>query len=213
MKKILYSIILTVICCHFSIAQVDTNRTIYTYEVIDGDTVPILQLRPYTYKDPEWEKEWRRTVFFTRRVYPYALIIDSIITSHEATIAELEKQSKSKRKIRKHNKKLKKTLKEEYGLEIRNMSVTRGEYLGKLLHKENGQTIYELIKKYKSGASAFWWHMIMKLYGGANLKTKYNHQYDWMLALVIKEIEAGKIKVIPREVQKQELLKSKEKKK
>lgn len=211
MRKALYITLFLILSCKLSISQIDTNRAIYTYEIIDGDTVPILQLKPFTYKDPEWEKEWSKTVYFTRRVYPYAKIIDSIITKHDAEIAVLEGQKNGKRKIKKLNKRLRKELKEEYGMEIKNMSVTRGKYLAKLLHKENGQTIYDLIKKYKGGANAFWWQMIMKIYGGANLKTKFNLQYDWMLALVVKEIETGKIQVIPREVQKQALLKSKEK--
>ncbi len=187
-------------------AQDTINHNIFTYEVINGDTIPILKLKEFTYKDPDFAKQWRRTVFFTRRVYPYAKIIDSIVTAHENEVAKLKKEKKSKRKIRKYNKKLKKHLSKEYGLEIRNMSVTRGQYLAKLTHKNTDKTIFQLIKKYKNGTNAFFWQMVMKVYGGANLKATYNPEgEDWMLALVIKEIEQGRIKVIPRSTQKRML--------
>src|SRR5690606_24536228 len=114
----------------------------------------ILQLKEFKYKDPEFEKQWRIAVYFTRRVYPYAEIIDSIVKEHEAELAELKDTKREKRKVRKSNKKLNKSLSKEYALEIKNMSVTRGIYLAKLVHKKTGYTIYDLIKKYKTGASA-----------------------------------------------------------
>lgn len=194
----------------------DTNRYIFTYEVINGDTVPILQLKPFKYKDPEFEKQWRIAVYFTRRVYPYAEIIDSIVKEHEANLAELKDTKREKRKVRKSNKKLNKSLSKEYALEIKNMSVTRGIYLAKLVHRKTGYTIYDLIKKYKTGTHAVFWQMVMKIYGGANLKSEYKpEEDDWMLALVIKDIEEGKINLIPRDVQKKALEESlkKEKKK
>jgi hypothetical protein len=194
----------------------DTNRYIFTYEVINGDTIPILQLKEFKYKDPGFAKQWRRTVFFTRRVYPYALIIDSIVKEQDKKIAELEKEKRHKRKIKKSKKKLKKSLGKEYGLEIKNMSVTRGKYLAKLVHKNTGYTVYELIKKYKTGSHALFWHMIMKVYGGANLKATYDPEKDWMLALVLKDIESGKIRPISRATQKKALekeLRDKRKKK
>ena len=207
-KQLPYFICLFIFLSFSSIAQEnpDTNRYIYTYEVIDGDTIPILQLKEFKYKDPEFEKQWRYTVYFARRVYPYAKIIDSIVTEHEAELAEFEDAKKKNKKIRKSNKKLNKSLSKEYALEIKNMSVTRGVYLAKLVHRNTGYTIYDLIKKYKTGSHAVFWQMVMKVYGGANLKAEYKpEEDDWMLALVLKDIEEGKINLVPRAVQKKAL--------
>lgn len=217
-KKLSYFICLFLFLSLNSLSQEnpDTNRYIFTYEVINGDTIPILQLKEFKYKDPEFEKQWRIAVYFTRRVYPYAEIIDSIVNEHEAELAELKDAKREKRKVRKSNKKLNKSLSKEFSLEIKNMSVTRGIYLAKLVHRKTGYTIYDLIKKYKTGATAMFWQMVMKVYGGANLKSEYKPEdEDWMLALVIKDIEDGKINLIPRDVQKKALEESlkKEKKK
>lgn len=194
------------------VCQDTTKRQYFTYEVIDGDTIPILKLKEFEYKDPDFEKQWRRTVYFVTRVYPYAKIIDSITIKYDKDIAELQNAKGKKRKIKKYNKKLKKDISKEYKLEIKNMSVTRGEYLAKLTHRETDKTLYQLIKKYKNGTNAFFWQTIMKIYGGANLKSKYDAKEDWMIALVLKEIEEGKIRIIPRNYQKK-LLQQQEKKK
>lgn len=207
-KQVPYFICLFIFLSFTTVGQEDpdTSRYIFTYEVINGDTIPILQLKPFKYKDPEFEKQWRIAVYFTRRVYPYAEIIDSIITEHETELAELKDVKRKKKKIRKSNKKLNKSLSKEYALEIKNMSVTRGVYLAKLVHRKTGFTIYDLIKKYKTGTHAVFWQMVMKVYGGANLKNEYNpEEDDWMLALVVKDIEEGKINLVPRAVQKKAL--------
>lgn len=199
----------------YGISQ-DTNKIkgpVFIYEIINGDSIPIIQFDEFTYRDPDFEKEYQKTVFFTLRVYPYAKIIDSIVIKYEKDIAELEKQPNSKKKIKKYNKNLKEELTEEFKLEIKNMSVTRGEYLAKLTHRETDQTLFELIKKYRNGTNAFFWQMVMKLYGGANLKETYDEEKDWLLALVLKEIEEGKLTPIPRSVQKQMLIDQEQKKK
>lgn len=179
------------------------KKSVFQYEVIDGDTIPIYTLKEFEYKDPEFEKKWHRTVWFVRRVYPYAEIVDSIVKDHDAQLNEIEK----KRKRKKKTKQLRQNLLDDYRTEISQMSVTRGEYLAKIVHKKTGYTIYDLIKKYKNSSTAFMWQTVVKMYGGANLKTTYDPTgEDWMLKLVLDKIEKGEIKTIPRSVQKKRLL-------
>ena len=52
---------------------------------------------------------------------------------------------------------------------------------------------YELIKKYKNGRSAFFWNSVLWSFGSTDLKNKFDAKEDWMLKLVVEEIEAGKI--------------------
>ena len=168
------------------------NKALYIIE--KGDTIPIFVLKEFNYRDPDFAKEWNRTVFFAKRMYTYAQIIDSIVKSHEAELAEIEKNgSKKKRKSRKTNKALKKTLWDEYSYEIKNLTNTRGDYLTRMVHKETGFTTYELIKKYKNGRTAFFWNSVLWSFGSTDLKNKFDPKEDWMLKLVIDDIEAGKI--------------------
>ena len=175
-----------------SIGDTNKNRALYIIE--KGDTIPVFILKEFNYTDPDFAREWNRTVFFTKRMYTYAKIIDSIVKSHDAKLAEIEKNgSKKRRKSKKTNKALKKTLWDEYSYEIKNLTNTRGDYLTRLVHRETGSTAYELIKKYKNGRTAFFWNSVLWSFGSTNLKNKFDPKEDWMLKLVVDDIEAGKI--------------------
>ena len=172
------------------------------YLIEDGDTIPISTLKAFQYKDPDFEREYTRAVFFARRMYTYTEIIDSIVNAHEAKLKVIENQKKKKRKkarkARKSNRKLKKGLKKEFSYEIKNLTNIRGDYLTRMVHRKTGFTCYELIKKYKNGRTAFLWNSVLWTFGSTNLKNKFDPKKDWMLKLVIKEIEAGKIRPLTR---------------
>lgn len=176
----------------------DTNKqTMYLIE--NGDTIPIFIIKQFNYKDPNFAREWNRTVYFARRMYTYAKIIDSIVDSHEAELAEIKNSKKrNNRKQKKQNKELKNNLWDEYSYEIKNLTNVRGDYLTKLVYHETGVTCYELIKKYKNGRTAFFWNSVLWSFGSTNLKNEFDPKTDWMLKLVLAEIESGKIKTLSR---------------
>lgn len=177
----------------------DTNKKAM-YLIEDGDTIPIFIIKQFNYKDPSFAREWNRTVFFARRMYTYAKLIDSIVDSHEAELAELNNSKKrTTRKKKKQNKELKNTLWDEYSYEIKNLTNIRGDYLTKLVYRETGITCYDLIKKYKNGRTAFFWNSILWSFGSTNLKNEFDPKKDWMLKLVLEEIEKGNIKTLSRD--------------
>lgn len=175
-------------------SPVDSTKNQAMYIIENGDTIPVFVLREFNYTDPDFAREWNRTVFFAKRMYTYAKIIDSIVDSHEAELAKIEKEeSRKRRKSKKTNKELKKTLWDEYSYEIKNLTDVRGDYLTRLVHRETGFTAYELIKKYKNGRTAFFWNSVLWSFGSTDLKNKFDPKEDWMLKLVVEDIEAGKI--------------------
>lgn len=191
----------------------DTNKKAM-YLIEDGDTIPIFIIKQFNYKDPNFAREWNRTVYFARRMYTYAKIIDSIVDEHEKQLAEIEQSNKrSSRKQRKENKKLKKTLWDEYSYEIKNLTNVRGDYLTKLVYRETGVTCYDLIKKYKNGRTAFFWNSVLWSFGSTNLKNEFNPKEDWMLKLVVEEIEQGKIRAMSRSQLIQEIKRREEREK
>ncbi len=176
----------------------DTNKN-SLYVIEDGDTIPIFIIKQFNYKDPNFAREWNRTVFFARRMFTYAKLIDSIVEAHEAELAEIKESNKrTSRKQKRQNKELKNTLWDEYAYEIKNLTNIRGDYLTKLVHRETGSTCYELIKKYKNGRTAFFWNSVLWSFGSTNLKNKFDPKSDWMLKLVLEEIESGKIRTLSR---------------
>ncbi len=57
--------------------------------------------------------------------------------------------------------------------QLKELTVTEGRVLVRLIYRQTGMSIYQLLKKYKSGLSAFWWQRIAKLYD-INLKEEYH---------------------------------------
>ncbi len=103
------------------------------------------------------------------KVYPYAIRTRSVVDSLNMQLA-ITTDKKERREL------IKKTEKELFGKfekEIRNLSVSQGKVLLKLISRETNQTAYDLIKEYKGTLPAAFWQGIARLFG-ENLKTKYD---------------------------------------
>jgi hypothetical protein len=142
----------------------------------------------------EYLKKYRTTRYFVRRVYAYSQLASAMLNEYQDSIAHMS----SKRDKRKYLKQANKELKEEFGEEIKNMSITRGVYLNKLIFRETGLSTYDIIKDYRGGGKAVFLQTLCRL-NGQNLKVAYSPEgEDIVMERIIKEIEAGKIKTLPR---------------
>jgi hypothetical protein len=56
--------------------------------------------------------------------------------------------------------------------DIRNMTVSQGMLLMRLVDRECGMPPYEIVRKYRSGFTADFWQLVAKLFG-ADLKKRY----------------------------------------
>lgn len=192
--KLLSALLFFLLTFSFQGNSQDTIRQKRTFIIEGNDTIPIYILGDFNYKDPDFEREWNRTVYFTKRTYTYAKIIDSIVDAHEANLEKVKNANKKTKKLaRKANKVLKNNLWDDYAYEIKNLTDVRGDYLTRLVHRETGVTTYDLIKKYKNTQTAFFWNSVLWSFNSTNLKNVFDPQRDWMLKLVVEEIEAGKI--------------------
>jgi len=159
----------------------------------------------------EYLKNYRTTRYFVRRVYAYSQLASAMLNEYQDSIAHMS----SKRDKRKYLKQANKELKEEFGEEIKNMSITRGVYLNKLIYRETGLSTYDIIKDYRGGGKAVFLQSLCRL-NGQNLKVIYSPEgEDVVMERIINEIEAGKIKTLPRSAvtQKGKLVQKNNKKK
>ena len=159
----------------------------------------------------EYLKNYRTTRYFVRRVYAYSQLASAMLNEYQDSIAHMS----SKRDKRKYLKQANKELKEEFGEEIKNMSITRGVYLNKLIFRETGLSTYDIIKDYRGGGKAVFLQSLCRL-NGQNLKVIYSPEgEDVVMERIINEIEAGKIKTLPRSAvtQKGKLVQKNNKKK
>jgi hypothetical protein len=81
----------------------------------------------------------------------------------------------------------------EYEGDMRQMTITQGRLLIKLIDRETQNTSYELIKVYRGRISAAFWQGIARIFG-TNLKDQYDpYGEDALIELIIREIDAGRL--------------------
>lgn len=102
------------------------------------------------------------------KVYPYAKTASERLTQLNKGMASL-KTNKEKKKYFKITEKY---ITDEFEAQLKKLSRKDGQILVKLIHRQTGNTTYDLIKNLKSGWKAFWSNTTAKLFD-LNLKTEY----------------------------------------
>jgi len=161
------------------------------------DTVPLDLILPdhqvYT-SDNEFLKKWNKTKFYVRSVYDYSKIASSMLEGFNDTLDLLSNNRIKKRYLKRANK----MLKNEFGDEIKKMSINRGTHLMKLIYRNTGFTTYDIIKLYRGSGKAFWFQTLC-LVNGQNLKKEYDPEgEDYLIEKAVSLIESGKMNYFKR---------------
>lgn len=120
-------------------------------------------------------EEQKRMAILKRRVYktyPYAKLASEKLVAMNAMLAKLKTEKEKK----KYFKIVEKYLTDEFEAKLKKLSRKDGQILVKLIHRQTGNTTFELIKDLKSGWKAFWSNNTARLFD-INLKTEYK-PYD-----------------------------------
>jgi len=141
-----------------------------------GDTVFMETL------DPVWifprgrrmrDGDWRRfykLVFNFNKVYPYALVGRKMMAQVDSTIAaDVTKRSERNRYINDVEKELFRLFEKD----IRNMTISQGLVLMRLVDRECGMSAFSIIKTYENGFAAYFWQLVARIFS-QNLKTRYD---------------------------------------
>lgn len=160
----------------------------------ENDTIYGIVFKPVVeIKDPEFQTKYYRMVYKMRRIYPMAVHAKELYELYEKDIQQLDK----KRQIKKYGKTAHEKLVSDFEYLIRDMYVSDGQLLIKLIHRQTGLTVYDIVKKYRGGAQATWYQGV-GIFFDQNIKTTYKPESeDWLVEYVAKEIESGKHKLVP----------------
>ena len=142
----------------------------------NGDTVFMETLDPVwifpkgrRMRDGDWRRYYK-LVFNFNKVYPYALVGRKMMAQVDSTIAaDVTKRSQRTAYINDVEKELLRIFEKD----IRNMTITQGLVLMKLVDRECGMTPYNIIKTYESGFAAGFWQLVAKVFSH-DLKTSYD---------------------------------------
>lgn len=145
-----------------------------TYKVEDGDTVYFDTIDPvwiFAYKKKN-KKDWRkyyRLVYNFAKIYPFAIAASNVDRVADSTI-NAEKMTRGQKE--KYVNAVQKQLFKDFEKTARNMTISQGALMLKLIDRESDKTGYDIIKEYKSGIAAGFWQFIAKMFDNS-LKSTY----------------------------------------
>lgn len=179
MKKTIVSIVLVGLGFLGVSAQETPRDTIFDESIfVEDDSITISlpevmlfkKLKFNTTKDKRYYYWYYRKVY---KAYPYAkLAAERLLKLNN----QLEK-IRSKRKRKKHTKKMQQYMEGEFTDELKKMTRTEGKILIKLLHRQTGLTAFDLVKEYRSGWKAFWYNTTAKVFK-LSLKSEYQPETE-----------------------------------
>lgn len=120
-------------------------------------------------KGREWRKYYRLVHNFSKS-YPYALVAKKLVSEADSTIAA-DNLKGAKRE--KYINSIQKELFDVFEGQMRQLTVSQGALIMKLVDREVGKSSYNIIKGYKSGIAAGFWQGIAKIFG-SDLKKPYD---------------------------------------
>ena len=170
--KVNYCLMLLVFCYFGGYAQVqDTLTTGFANDSI-AFSVEMPEIVVGNVKDTISAETKKQMLLLKRRtlkVYPYAKIAADRLTMLSNNMAKLKTDKEKK----KYSKLVEKYLETEFESQLKKLTRKEGQILIKLIHRQTGESAFDLIKEHKSGWKAFWSARVAKLFD-LNLKTKYN---------------------------------------
>lgn len=132
-------------------------------------------------------RRYERLIYNLKKVYPYALIVRQKLSQVNYDMEQLH----SDRERKDYIKQFEKDIFKAYEGDIRNMTITQGKLLIKLIDRETRNTSYNLIKDYRGGFTAAFWQGIARIFG-ANLKDEYDpYGSDALIEIILSDIESG----------------------
>jgi len=133
------------------------------------------------FKSPLERAKFNRLRHNVLRVLPYAMFARNRYDQLQRDLA----QTDNRREKRKLIKTFEKEIKTMFNKEIKNLTITQGGILIKLIDRETGNSSYDLLKEMKGGVTAFLYQNVARVFGN-NLKNRYDPEEDRDIENIIR---------------------------
>ncbi|GGE36880.1 DUF4294 domain-containing protein [Psychroflexus planctonicus] len=129
----------------------------------------VLILPKLSFQNKEDLREYLILKRKTKRVWPYAVLAANRLDSLNVRLLKID----SKRKRKRYTKMIQNYIEGEFTDELKKLTKTEGQILVKLMHRQTGETTFDLVKELRTGWRAFWYNTTAKLFN-ISLKEKFN---------------------------------------
>lgn len=135
------------------------------YIIFEGDTLLIELDEVQLLKKLKFKTNYDRRYYYwfrkkTFKAYPYAKLAGDRLDVLNMRLENI----KSKRKKKIYTKRVQKYMEEELTDQLKKLTRTEGRILIKLIHRQTGDTAFNLIKDLRSGWKAFWYNTTAKMF-------------------------------------------------
>ena len=171
-----------------SIAQ--DKLLIAPFSIDNGDTLFITdvpEVKVLAFKNKEEHKKYNILKRRVLKVYPFAMSAKEKLMSIQIGLDSIPKRRHKKR----YTKEVAKWVKEEYADRLKNLTMSEGKILVKLIYRETQTTSYKIVKSYRGRFNAFFWQTMAKFWDN-NLKTEYdpvNNREDMLIEHILIQAE------------------------
>lgn len=159
------------------------------------DTIPVLYLTDvniFGYKTARTSTEarqWERLVRNVKKAYPYAKLAGIKFNEYNQKIANIKSEKVQKEMM----KQAEDEIEAQFGDELKDLTITQGKILLKLIDRQTNNTSYDIVKDFRGRFRAFFYQSFARLFG-YNLKVKYDPLgEDADIERIVLMIESGSI--------------------
>jgi len=155
----------------------DTIRVAGTNE--GGEMIPWIPLNEVViygvriFKSPADQAAFNRLRYNVLKVMPYALYAKRRYEQLEKDLAGTTDKKEQKKLVKECDNEIK----QMFNREIKELTITQGQILTKLIDRELGRTTYDIVKQTKGGVTAFLYQSVARVVGN-NLKNTYDPAVD-----------------------------------
>lgn len=197
MKIFVFSLLFILFCAGSALAQDkfdpkvkgenDTIRVALT-KIGDGSFIPWIPLADVgisssrIFGSSADRTKYLRLRYNVLKVLPYA----KFARSRYARLNEDLISCPDKRQQKILVKTCEREIKDMFNREVKNLTISQGEILIKLVDRETGSSSFELVKQLKGGFTAFCYQSVARIFGH-NLKQKYDPQEERDIETIIQK--------------------------
>ena len=175
----------------FSASSIAQDKLLVApFTIVNGDIffiTDVAEVKVLAFKNKEEKKKYNILKRRVLKVYPYAISAKEKLMNIQVGLDSIRKRRHKKR----YTKEVAKWVKEEYADRLKNLTISEGKILVKLIYRETQTTSYKIVKSYRGRFNAFFWQTMAKFWDN-NLKTEYdpvNNREDMLIEHILIQAE------------------------
>lgn len=165
------------------------DRVLLMATVVDGERMPwvlipeVVISRPQVFSSPEARAKYERLRHNVIKVLPYAKFAQDRYEQLYRDLAMTSNRREQRRLVRNCETEIK----DMFNREIKNLTISQGEILIKLIDRQTGNSSYEVVRELRGGVTAFFYQSIAKVFGH-NLKNHYDPRQEREIESILRSL-------------------------